>query len=205
MPLLIMLVTFAVTLVLPVQQAVFFGVVVSILLFVYRAALHSRLWELSPLDDGRWREGPAPEELRSQSITVLQFYGTTFFGAAYTLEKLLPSPLVAQEVVVVLRLRGHEGVATTFIGVLERYSERLQATGGKLMLSGVSEAVWQRLLATETTDSIPEEDVFLSDEILGSSTHRAVQAAKRWLAQQEESKEQDAERGSEGIGRPPLE
>jgi SulP family sulfate permease len=184
MPRLIMIVTFVVTLFLPIQQAVFLGVILSLLLFVYRAALLTRLWELTALGDGQLRERPAPEELTSQSITVLQFYGTTFFGAAYTLEKLLPSPLKAKQSVVVLRLRGHEGLASTFVGVLERYADRLRAIGGKLMLSGVSEQVLNRLQAMETTDIIPEEDIYLADDILGSSTHRALEAAFQWLADQ---------------------
>ncbi len=183
MPRLVMILTFLVTLVLPIQQAVFLGVLVSLLIFVYRSAMQVRLMELHPLGDGRLREQPAPEELPSHHVTLLHFRGTTFFGAAYTLEKMLPSALEAEEAVVVLRLRGHEGVATTFIGVLERYAKPLQARGGKLILSGVSEAVWQRLLATETTDSIPEEDVFLADDILGASTLRAMEAARDWLEQ----------------------
>jgi SulP family sulfate permease len=181
MPRLVMIITFGVTMFLPIQQAVFFGVIASLLLFVYRAAMHIRVRELIVLDDGRIREQDPREELSSRSITVLQFYGTTFFGAAYTMEKMLPSPDKAEQAIVVLRMRGHEGVASTFIGVVERYSERLQAKGGKLLLSGVSEAVWQRLLATETTESIPEEDIFLSDEILGASTRRALAAANQWL------------------------
>ena len=183
MPRLVMILTFLVTLILPIQQAVFLGVLVSLLIFVYRSAMQVRLMELLPLGDGRLREQPAPEELPSHHVTLLHFRGTTFFGAAYTLEKMLPSALEAEEAVVVLRLRGHEGVATTFIGVLERYAKPLQARGGKLILSGVSEAVWQRLLATETTDTISEEDVFLADDILGASTLRAMEAARDWLEQ----------------------
>lgn len=50
-------------------------------------------------------------------------------------------------------------------------------------LSGVSEVIWQRLLDTENTASIPEADVFLADDILGSSSHRALAAAEKWLTQ----------------------
>jgi SulP family sulfate permease len=199
MPRLIMVATFVVTLFLPIQQAVFFGVVLSMLMFVYRAALHTRLWELKLLDDGRIREQPVRTELASQSVTVLQFYGTTFFGAAYTLEKMLPSSLESKQAVVVLRLRGHEGVASTFIGVLERFAQRLQANGGKLVLSGVSEAVWERLVATETTETIPEEDVFVSDDILGSSTRKAVEASNQWLEQHRMPQELEAEDALDGI------
>jgi SulP family sulfate permease len=129
-------------------------------------------------------------ELSTRSVTVLHFYGTTFFGAAYTLVKMLPSPMKAKQAVVVPRLRGHDGVAGTFIGVLERYAERLQVCDGKLLLSGVSEKVWQRLLATETTDSIPAEDVFLADDVLGSSTRRALDTANQWLEQHREAENQ---------------
>jgi SulP family sulfate permease len=184
MPRLVMVLTFAVTFFLPIQQAVFFGVIVSVLLFVYRAALHIRIFQLVPLDDTQIQEVPAPSELASRSVTALHFYGTTFFGAAYTLERMLPSPKMAQQAVVVLRLHGHEGVASTFIGVLERYAVRLQANDGKLMLSGVSETVWQRLQDTETTESIPHEDIYLKEDILGLSTRRALEAAEEWLAQQ---------------------
>jgi SulP family sulfate permease len=183
MPRLIMVLTVAVTLVLPIRQAVFFGVLLSVLLFTYRAAMQIRVWELISLGDGRLREQPPQEGLSSHSVTLLQFYGTTFFGAAYTLEKILPSPLTAELAVVVLRLGGHEGMASTFVGVLEREAERLRANGGKLLPSGVSEAVWQRLLAAETTKSVPEEDIFLADDMRGSSSHRALAAAEEWIAQ----------------------
>jgi SulP family sulfate permease len=160
---------------------VFLGVILSILLFVYRAGLQTHFLQLISLGDGKFREIAAPEELESDSVTVLQFYGTTFFGAAYTLEKNLPSPLKAERAVVVLRLRGHVGIASTFVGVLERYAGRLQETGGKLILSGLSQEVWQRFLDMETDEIIPEENIFMAGDILGTSTYKAVEAAARWL------------------------
>jgi SulP family sulfate permease len=182
MPRLIMVVTFVVTLLLPIQQAVFVGVVLSLLLFIYREAMTVRIVELVPQTDGTFREQEAPSELPSHRVTVLHIYGTTFFGAAYTLEKLLPSAQQAKEAVVILRLRGHDGVASTFIGVLERYVEQLRAGGNRLFLCGVYQDVWERLQATETTESIPTESIFLKEDILGASTHKAVEAANRWLA-----------------------
>jgi SulP family sulfate permease len=176
-----MVVTFVVTLVLPIQQAVFVGVVLSLLLFIYREAMTVRIVELVPQPDGSFREQQAPSVLPSHRVTVLHIYGTTFFGAAYTLEKLLPSAQQAEEVAVILRLRGHDGVASTFIGVLERYVKQLDAGGGKLFLSGVYQDVWERLQATETTESIPQEYVFLEEDILGASTKKALAAANRLL------------------------
>jgi SulP family sulfate permease len=185
-PRIIMIVTFLVTLVLPIQQAVFVGVVLSLLLFIYREAMTVRIMELVSQPDGRLREQEAPRELPSNRVTVLHINGTTFFGAAYTLEKQLPSALHSKNAVVVLRLRGHDGIASTFIGVLERYVAQLQAGGGRLMLSGVYHNVWERLLATETTVSIPRENIFLEQDVLGASTQEAVEAAQRLLADKTE-------------------
>jgi hypothetical protein len=41
--------------------------------------------------------------------------------------------------------------------------------------------VWERLQATETTESIPQEYVFLEEDILGASTKKALAAANRLL------------------------
>jgi SulP family sulfate permease len=114
---------------------------------------------------------------------MLRVYGTVFFAAAYTLEQILPSPLQARRAVVVLRLRGYQDVGSTFIGVVERYAQKLQENGGKLLLCGVSEGVRERLERTETTETIPEEDIFMADDIVGSSTRRALAAAQQWLKQ----------------------
>jgi SulP family sulfate permease len=109
-------------------------------------------------------------------------YGTVFFAAAYTLEQILPSPLEARRAVVILRLRGYEDVGSTLIGVLERYAGKLKENGRKLLLCGVSEGVKHRLERTETTETIPEADIFMAEDRLGSSTQKALAAAKVWLA-----------------------
>jgi SulP family sulfate permease len=83
--------------------------------------------------------------------------------------------------VVILRLRGRNKIGSTFVIVLEHYAQKLQANGGKLMLSGVSERIWQQLVDTETTDTIPEEDIFRVTNKLGASTRRAIETARKWL------------------------
>jgi SulP family sulfate permease len=184
-PRLIMIVTFLVTLVVRIHVAVFFGVLVSLLHFVYTAAMTIRMVEIVRREDGALVEQPPPTELPSKQVTVLHPYGTLYFAAVYTLEKMLPSPLGARRAVVILRLRGYEGLGSTFVGVLERYAARLRASGGKLLLSGVSESTLKLLQKTETTDAIPERDIFLAEARLGASTRRALEAAEAWLGEKE--------------------
>lgn len=179
----VMLVTFLSTLTLEIQEAVFVGVILSILDYVYTSAQDVQLVELVETSDGLFAERPCPSELSDNSITILYGWGALFFASVRTMEDLLPKVGKAQRSVVVLRLHGRSQIGSTFIQVLERYAGRLQANGGKLMLSGVSQNVWEQLARTETFETIPESDVFKADTILGHATRQAVHAAREWQAQ----------------------
>ena len=85
--------------------------------------------------------------------------------------------------VVIIRIRGVEQVGSTMIAVMERYAGELRANGGKLMLSGVSQNVLDQILRTETTESVPEDSIFMATDTLGESTRDALSAAHKWLAE----------------------
>jgi SulP family sulfate permease len=79
-------------------------------------------------------------------------------------------------------LRAQEGVGSTFITVIERYSQQVNAAGGKLMVAGVSRKVKGQLDRTETTAEIlGPENVYVATSTLGASTRAAYEAAQRWL------------------------
>jgi SulP family sulfate permease len=84
-------------------------------------------------------------------------------------------------------MRGTEQIGSTFVTVLERYAAELRANGGRLMMSGVHEDVKEQLLRTETTESIPEDAIFIATATLGASTRAALARAEAWLAEQEPS------------------
>ena len=70
---------------------------------------------------------------------------------------------------------------------MERYAaSNCAANGGRLMLSDVHENVLAQLLRTETTESIPEDAIYMATDILGESTKAAFAAAEQWLAKGEE-------------------
>jgi SulP family sulfate permease len=183
-PRLVMLVTFALTLTLPVQYAVLAGVVLSVLVFLVYSAQDVRLMEIILNPDGTYREQPAPAELPSNAVTILHAYGNLFYAGAYRLEDLLPSAKGAERPVVILRIRRSDRIASTFINVLEHYEEQLKTCGGKLMLAGVSPLVKEQLDLTETTgDVLGGEDIFLATENIGEATKLAWEAAQAWLEQ----------------------
>ena len=180
-PRLIMLFTLIATLILPVQWAVFLGVALSFIVHVARESADIEIKEVVRQADGLFKERPAPDQLKSDAITVLHVWGHLFFSGAYTLQERLPEVGDAQRPVVILRLRGRSQIGSTFIQVLERYAEQLQANGGKLMLVGVAERVMEQLAKTETFETIPEEDIFPATDTLGRSTLDAMAAAETWL------------------------
>jgi SulP family sulfate permease len=97
---------------------------------------------------------------------------------------MLPSAKGAERPVVILRLRQSDRIGSTFINLLEYYDAQLKASGGKLILAGVSPRVKERLDLTETTqDVLGEENVFLATENIAESTLAALKAAQDWLEQ----------------------
>lgn len=180
---LVMLATFLATLVLEIQEAVFVGVMLSILDFVYVSAQDVRVVALVENEDGAFEERPLPSQLSDSSVTIVYVWGALFFASARTIEDVLPEVGEAKRTVVILRMHGRSRIGSTFIQILERYAARLQKNGGKIILSGVSQHVWDQLARTETFETIPESDVFLTERVLGQSTRQALAAAQSWLAQ----------------------
>ena len=173
--------TFLATLVLPIQEAILVGIVLSIIDFVYTSAQDVEVVELVLTDDGRLQTKSTPVKVADDRVTVLYGWGNLFFAGARKMEAILPQAKDTQRAVVILRLHGHIQIRSTFILVLERYAQKLQANGGKLILSGVNERVKAQLERTETTETIPEEDIFMATNKLGDSTRAAIEAAETWL------------------------
>lgn len=182
-PRVVMLVTLLLTLAIPLQRAVFIGVLLSIVFHFFVTSSHEvRVARLTANADGAVAEGPVPSELPGGEVTVLQVYGNMTFAGAETLEAQLPKVGGGESPVVILRLRPQEGIGSSFVSVLERYSTQLNNRGGKLMVAGVNPKVKAQLDRTETSNKVlGEENVFVSTTTLGASTREAYAAAERWL------------------------
>lgn len=178
----IMVVTFAATLIVPVQWAVFIGVILSALVYFFTAADDVQVVALAPTEEGQFRAIDLPDRLPSREAILLQIQGNLFYAAVDKLEAMLPSARGAEYPVVILGLLGQEKINSTFINLLERYGEQIHASRGKLMLTGVSEHAKEQLDLTETTDELlGEENIFMTTEIMGESGRTAHAAAQKWL------------------------
>ncbi len=184
-PRIVMAFTLVMTLVIPLQQAVFLGVLLSILVHFFATASHEvRITQLLFNADGTVTENEAPTELPSNAVTLLEIFGDMAVAGGETLEAQLPAVKQAERAVVILRLRAQENVGSSFIAVMERYSQQLRAHGGKLMLAGIHPKIKGQLDRTGTTAEIlGAENVFEATTTVGASTRAAYAAAQSWLAE----------------------
>ncbi len=176
----LMMATFVATLIVPLQWAIFFGVAASFAIFAYRESESTTIVEVITGESGVPIEQPAPAVLPSNSITTLNAYGSLFFAGARNLEEDLPQVDVTHNAVVILSLRGHTELGSTFIGVLERYAKALQANGNTLMLVSVSPAIREQLEDTETLTILGAENVFVASKP-GESTELVYQKAQQLI------------------------
>ena len=179
----VMIITFIATLFVPLQFAVLLGMVLSIVLHVFRQSnkVVVTQWVLQP--QGFPLEVPAPRQLPSNQLTLLHVYGSLFFAAAKSVEEVLPDVSKTSHAVVGISLRGQGEIGSTFMTVLQRYAEALHAHDSKLMLIGVDTAARDQLAKTGVLKLIGAENVFVATPQLGGAMNRATAAAYAWLGQ----------------------
>jgi SulP family sulfate permease len=172
--------TFLATLLMPLQQAVMFGVVLAAIVFIYRASIDVRIWELRVEGDRLHISGP-PEQLRPEEVTVLDIEGNLFYAGARTLGRLLPAARGVARPVVVLRLRGQHDLGSTFFKVISNYAGQVNQQGGRLILAGIEAEAETRLRRTGLIESIGEQNVFTAGSIIGESVLEAERIGRAWL------------------------
>jgi SulP family sulfate permease len=172
-----MLMTFALTLIVPLQWAVFLGVMLSIVLFVYQQSGRVSIVEVVPVEHGFPDGRPAPGALPSGAVTVLHMYGSLFFAGARTLEDHLPNADDTRNAALVLSLRGHGEMGSTFLNVLKRYAGSLQARGNTLMLIGVEDTLLEQLERTGLLRLLGADNVFAVGRV-SESTRAAMDRAQ---------------------------
>jgi SulP family sulfate permease len=182
-PMSIMVITFVTTLFVPLQVAVGLGVVLHIILYVYRSAEKVRIERIVPQNDGSTVEGETPEKLPSHEILILEPIGSLFFAGAAEFEEDLPDVGDAHHTVVIIRLRDRDEVGSTFVRVIERYTRLLQEGDNLLMLAGLNQQVLEQLERTELLDLIGKENVFLAQPRYRASLEQALARAQAWQAQ----------------------
>jgi len=180
----VMAVTFALTLLIPLQFAVLVGVGLGIVLFVARASNRVRVREVRISDDGRMRETDPRQVIPPSEVVILQPYGSMFFASAPTVERQLPAvSRRSRHSVVIIRLRGTDQIGLAHIDVLERYARLLADADSVLKLVVSEERLLQQIRVVGLSE-ISTNDIYRGDEWIGKALRRAYDDARRWVQEQ---------------------
>ncbi|MCL1595171.1 MAG: SulP family inorganic anion transporter [Actinomycetia bacterium] len=178
----VMLVTFSLTMLIALQYAVLVGVGISMILYIINQSNQVTVKRWLYDESGRHREVDPPATVSAHEVIVIQPYGSLFFAAAPVFEEALPN--VGRDSsgsVVILRLRGRSDLGSTFMDVLGRYAEELNAAGSKLVIISADESIHQQLAATRVTAVVGTENIYTSDEWVGATLKRAYDDASVWV------------------------
>jgi SulP family sulfate permease len=182
MPATVMTVTFVLTMIIPLQNAVLVGVGISMILYIIKQSNQITLKRWIPDGAGNMREADSPETLGADEVVVLQPYGSLFFAAAPVFEDLLPDVVGGSaNSVVILRLRGRTDLGSTFMDVLRRYAEQLDGASSKLVIISADRRIHEQLAVTRVTEAVGSEDIYTSDEWVGATLKRAYADAVDWV------------------------
>jgi SulP family sulfate permease len=178
----VMSVTFVLTMIIPLQNAVLVGIGISLILFVIKQSNRITVRQWIVADDGRLREVEAPSEVGPNEVIVLQPYGSLFFASASLFEEELPDVVATSEnSVVIIRLRGKTDLGSTFMEVLHRYASSLLELNSRLVLVYADKRVHDQLVATGVAELLGPEGTYTSDEWVGSTVKRAHADATVWI------------------------
>ena len=175
-------VTFVLTMLVPLQYAVLIGVGVSVVLHVVQLSNKVVVKQRVTSAAGDVIEIEPVAVLPAREVVVLQPYGSLFFASAPLFEAALPRVEAgSRRSVVILRLRGHTDLGTTFVDVLARYAAQLDGVGSRLAIASVDEMVVRQLAAGGVIDVIGADNVVVGDERVGAALARAVADAEQWI------------------------
>ncbi|MEU5399794.1 SulP family inorganic anion transporter [Streptomyces sp. NPDC005963] len=185
-----MVLTFLATTQLPLQQAIVLGAVLSLLLYCVQVARQAKLVALNRTESGGWRVDAPPRHLAPDTVTVVDYAGSSFFAELPRIESRLPSPDGARRAVLVLVVRALPDVpSSTLVGFLARYAHRISAAGGRLVLAGVQPPLARILEDSGLGEQLGEGGVVPAEPELFAPVEKAVADGRRWIAARQEQEE----------------
>lgn len=178
-----MLVTFAATTQLPLQDAILLGAVISMLLYCVKASQQGTLVSLIPTGNGDWTIAAVPEACPSGEITILYYGGVGLFAEVPRIDELWPDVSDTHDAVVILSIRTLPDVPSTgVIKALDKHRATLAANNSKLMVSGVTPEARRILDRAGLTDRIGAQNIFAASSEVFGPLNAAIDDARTWIA-----------------------
>jgi SulP family sulfate permease len=165
---------------LELDEAIYLGVAVSLVLFLRKARLLT-VRELVVDESGRLQEHPlgqplAPQTGRCQAIRLLHVEGPLFFGSAHELRRALDTVVGDPGLrVLILRLKRATGLDLSVAEELMGVADRLRSRGQQLVLVGMAPALMDVLVRSGANSVIGEANLIPSQRRWFGALTRAIE------------------------------
>jgi sulfate permease, SulP family len=186
-PIAAMVITFVTALFIPLQDTIFLGAGLSLILYVAASSRKLRLQEAVHQDDGGWVMQNAPRQLKANDVTVFVIRGLDFFAEVPTLEDQMPPTRGVQNAVVVLVIRDIRTISSTGIKWIEHFAKELQANGGALILADVNPEVYAVLKKSGALAFLGEDNVLPATDRVLESERKAWEIARQRLEEKQKT------------------
>jgi SulP family sulfate permease len=186
LPAVAMVVTFLATTGLPLQDAIFLGAGLSLILFCVAVSQQSKLMALVPEGPdraNRWRIVPVPESVPSGGVTILHYAGTGLFAELPRIDERWPRTDETHDAVIILSIRTLPDIpSTTLLKWLERRAKSLESQNVRMILVGLDEETMRVFERSGALTRLGTDNVIpATDEVLGA-LDRAMAEATAWIA-----------------------
>lgn len=177
--------TFSAALLLPLADAIYVGVGVSLALFLKRARV-PLVVELVYNEKNGFSEVADADERPCPEIAIVHVEGPLFFGAADFLEdKCLKVASRPEVQVVILRLKRTAALDATTLLALRNLSAAMKRQDKLLIISGATPEVEELLHRVHLIDVLGPENVFVAQAIILESTKRALDRALDYVKEKQ--------------------
>ena len=113
-------------------------------------------------------------------------FGSLFFASGPTLERQLPDVVPgSRNSVVILRVRGQDGIGVTTLRILRRYAGALDRAGCGLVLVGVDDHLARQLDTTRSLETPGVLSIHRARPRVGDGLLDAMAESREWISHHE--------------------
>lgn len=178
--------TFTSGLLFPLDTAIYFGVIVSIILFLRKAAT-PELVEYGFTEEGQLAELEQGEQRAEPEVSIVHVEGNLFFGAAEIfydqVRRICQDPNLK---IIICKMRNAHHLDATSVMAIEELAQQMEAQDRHLILSEVRMDIIRVFRNSGTLDVLGRENIFPDNHRnLTMSTARALKRAQELLGDQQ--------------------
>ncbi len=185
----VLLITFTSSLLLPLEYAIFLGILSTILLYLGESS-HVNLTYILEDENGMFMELPMNTiKEKKPEIAIVNIEGDLYFAAVEELQQQINLILDSGLKVLILRFRRTHLLASTGIMALGHLIKSARDKGVEVLFCGVHDEIRETLESSGILESIGQSHIFIANDQLFTSAQKALIEAKALLHQEESDKE----------------